>query len=140
MRCSDIKHNALGVFCNSACGPSRRYTRTANLHHTHWLTIAPFSPLHALSCMHRTTLEREHEKERERGQERQSERDILVAIFTGIPKALGTFIALHHVMLAQQGFYVIGKLGGRRHGYYSHFSSRTSNVYKCGVAMYTNAL
>ena len=35
------------MFCNSACGPSRRYTRTANLHHTHLLTITPFSPLNS---------------------------------------------------------------------------------------------
>ena len=66
--------------------------------------------------------------------------DILVAIFTGIPKALGTFVAMHHVMVAQQSFYVIGKLGDRRRGYYNHLSSRTSNVYKCAVAIYTNAL
>ena len=33
--------------------------------------------------------------------------DSLVAICTGIPKALGTFIAMHHVMVAQQSFYVI---------------------------------
>ena len=66
--------------------------------------------------------------------------DISIAIFTGILLALGTFIAMHHVMVAQQSFYVIGKLGDRRRGYYNHLSSRTSNVYKCAVAIYTNAL
>ena len=33
--------------------------------------------------------------------------DILIAIFTGILKALDTFIAMYHVMVAQQSFYVI---------------------------------
>ena len=31
--------------------------------------------------------------------------DILIAIFTGILKALDTFIAMYHVMVAQQSFY-----------------------------------
>ena len=33
--------------------------------------------------------------------------DIFIAIFTGILKALDTFIAMYHVMVAQQRFYVI---------------------------------
>ena len=33
--------------------------------------------------------------------------DILIATFTGILQGLGTFIAMHHVMVAQQSFYVI---------------------------------
>ena len=66
--------------------------------------------------------------------------DPLVAAFTGLPKDLGTFIAMHHVVVAEQSIYAIGKLGGRRHAYYNHLSSRTSNVYKCAVALYANAL
>ena len=31
----------------------------------------------------------------------------MIAIFTGILQGLGTFIAMHHVMVAQQSFYVI---------------------------------
>ena len=66
--------------------------------------------------------------------------DILNAVFPGVFTGLGTFIAMHHVMVAQQSFYVIGKLGDRRRGYYNHLSSRTSNVYKCSVAIYINTL
>ena len=63
--------------------------------------------------------------------------DLLTAIFIGILKALDTFIAMHHMMVAQQSFHVIGKLEDRRRGYYHHTSSRTSNIYKCVVAIYT---
>ena len=67
---------------------------------------------------------------------------------------LESTILMHHMMVAQQSFYaicvvkclarlfiyVIGKLGDRRRGYYSNLSSHTSHVYKCAVAIYTNAL
>ena len=61
--------------------------------------------------------------------------DPLVAICTGIPKALGTFIAMHHVMVAQQSFYVIGKLGGSGD---MATTAISPHAHACSVAVHCN--
>ena len=65
--------------------------------------------------------------------------DILNAVFPGILQGLGTFIAMHHVMVAQQSFYFtcalqfVGRQAGGQETWLGHGIETSGSRKRCMV-------